>query len=202
MPRMKRTKGWRTMTAGMRVGPGIAEEWLNNREEQTTLPMEIFKLDGHGLATGHHQIGWFRSKLSPWFCLARESHPWLSWYTEEGGQLILLFLLHARSSGEDELDREAYKPVLLAPIRIELDTDTHRIRDYFTWNVNGKSPSRYHSYFSTQLTSSVSHRAPHHPLRICHGSLSRLEYQRLAICRSHRDDDRGTMRGIRRALEY
>ena len=40
--------------------------------------------------------------------------------------------------GEDDLDREAYKPVLLAPIRIELDTETHRIRDYFTWNINGE----------------------------------------------------------------
>lgn len=39
---------------------------------------------------------------------------------------------------EDDLEREAQKPVLLAPIRVELDTDTHRIRDYFTWNVNGK----------------------------------------------------------------
>lgn len=40
-------------------------------------------------------------------------------------------------SAEDDLEREAQKPVLLAPIRVELDTETHRIRDYFTWNVNG-----------------------------------------------------------------
>jgi chromatin structure-remodeling complex subunit SFH1 len=44
---------------------------------------------------------------------------------------------HISNLGEDDLDREAYKPVLLAPIRIELDTETHRIRDYFTWNING-----------------------------------------------------------------
>lgn len=30
--------------------------------------------------------------------------------------------------------------MLLAPIRVELDTETHRIRDYFTWNVNGELP--------------------------------------------------------------
>jgi hypothetical protein len=47
----------------------------------------------------------------------------------------LIHYAHARA--EDDLEREAQKPVLLAPIRVELDTETHRIRDYFTWNVNG-----------------------------------------------------------------
>ncbi|KAJ9105087.1 hypothetical protein QFC20_004373 [Naganishia adeliensis] len=54
---------------------------------------------------------------------------------------------------EDDLEREAQKPVLLAPIRVELDTETHRIRDYFTWNVNETliSPEEFATTFCRDL---------------------------------------------------
>lgn len=35
------------------------------------------------------------------------------------------------------IDAAAKKPEMLVPIRVEVDTDTHRIRDCFTWNLNG-----------------------------------------------------------------
>ncbi|KAG8913800.1 Chromatin structure remodeling complex protein sfh1 [Tulasnella sp. 418] len=34
------------------------------------------------------------------------------------------------------MEKAATKPESLVPIRVEVDTDTHRIRDYFVWNVN------------------------------------------------------------------
>lgn len=67
----------------------------------------------------------------------------------------LIFHMEYRTQGEDQLDREAYKPVLLAPIRIELDTDTLRIRDYFTWNVNGMSPQTSHAQFVSSLNDRI-----------------------------------------------
>lgn len=39
-------------------------------------------------------------------------------------------------SSEADLARAANKPEALIPIRIELETETHRIKDVFTWNVN------------------------------------------------------------------
>lgn len=45
--------------------------------------------------------------------------------------------LTPRDRPEDELERAAARPCLLVPIRVEIDTDTHRIRDCFTWNLNG-----------------------------------------------------------------
>ena len=36
-----------------------------------------------------------------------------------------------------DLVRIAEAKEVLIPIRIDLDTETHRIRDCFTWNLNG-----------------------------------------------------------------
>lgn len=38
---------------------------------------------------------------------------------------------------ETDLANKAQDKSLLVPIRIEIDTDTLRIRDFFTWNMNG-----------------------------------------------------------------
>ena len=40
-------------------------------------------------------------------------------------------------STEDVLKAAAENPELLVPVRVEVDTDTHRIRDCFVWNLNG-----------------------------------------------------------------
>ncbi|THH26826.1 hypothetical protein EUX98_g7372 [Antrodiella citrinella] len=37
---------------------------------------------------------------------------------------------------QDRLDAQARKPSALVPIRVEFETDTHRIRDCFVWNLN------------------------------------------------------------------
>lgn len=42
---------------------------------------------------------------------------------------------------EEELDAAALAKEILIPIRIDIDTDTHRIRDCFVWNLNGKPVS-------------------------------------------------------------
>ncbi len=39
-------------------------------------------------------------------------------------------------SPQVDLDREARKLSVLVPIRVELETETHRIRDAFMWNLN------------------------------------------------------------------
>ncbi|KAG8940684.1 Chromatin structure remodeling complex protein sfh1, partial [Tulasnella sp. 419] len=36
----------------------------------------------------------------------------------------------------EQMEKAATKPESLVPIRVEVDTDTHRIRDCFVWNVN------------------------------------------------------------------
>lgn len=49
--------------------------------------------------------------------------------------LVSLCRLSHRS--EEQLELHAEEKAMLVPIRIELDTETHRIRDCFLWNVNG-----------------------------------------------------------------
>jgi len=44
---------------------------------------------------------------------------------------------HASESPIERLEAQANLPTVLIPIRIEIDTDTLRIRDCFTWNLNG-----------------------------------------------------------------
>ena len=39
-------------------------------------------------------------------------------------------------SPPEALEAQARKPTSLVPIRVEFETDTHRIRDCFVWNLN------------------------------------------------------------------
>lgn len=41
-----------------------------------------------------------------------------------------------RPKGEDVLEKEAMRACHLVPIRIDVETEHHRIRDCFTWNLN------------------------------------------------------------------
>ena len=41
-----------------------------------------------------------------------------------------------RCSPPERLDAQARRPSILVPIRVEFETDTHRIRDCFVWNLN------------------------------------------------------------------
>ncbi|KAN0064159.1 Chromatin structure remodeling complex protein sfh1 [Thecaphora frezii] len=45
---------------------------------------------------------------------------------------------------EEDLLKQASRNEVLVPIRIELETETHRIKDTFTWNMNEKLISPYH----------------------------------------------------------
>jgi chromatin structure-remodeling complex subunit SFH1 len=56
------------------------------------------------------------------------------------------------SSTEVLLD-QARKPTTLIPIRVELETDTHRIRDAFVWNLNERiiSPAVFARIFCADL---------------------------------------------------
>ncbi|KIJ54251.1 hypothetical protein M422DRAFT_241501 [Sphaerobolus stellatus SS14] len=53
----------------------------------------------------------------------------------------------------DALQGQARKPTNLIPIRVELETETHRIRDAFVWNLNEQliSPSTFAKIFCADL---------------------------------------------------
>ncbi|KAJ6508308.1 SNF5-domain-containing protein [Mycena sanguinolenta] len=53
----------------------------------------------------------------------------------------------------DSLDREAMRRAALVPIRVEFETDTHRIRDCFVWNLNEEliQPDNFARIFCTDL---------------------------------------------------
>lgn len=54
-------------------------------------------------------------------------------YDSEGTDISRTYPLF---SSQSSLDEQASKPTNLIPIRVELETDTHRIRDCFLWNLN------------------------------------------------------------------
>lgn len=56
-------------------------------------------------------------------------------------------------SSQDDLEAQASKPAILIPIRVELETDTHRIRDCFAWNINERliTPESFARIFCTDL---------------------------------------------------
>jgi chromatin structure-remodeling complex subunit SFH1 len=58
-----------------------------------------------------------------------------------------------RTSPQDDVDREARKPSVLVPIRVELETETSRIRDCFVWNLNEEliTPNQFARAFCTDL---------------------------------------------------
>ncbi|KAH8081984.1 hypothetical protein BXZ70DRAFT_901199 [Cristinia sonorae] len=45
-------------------------------------------------------------------------------------------LTHSEYYSPERLDAQALRPSVLIPIRVEFETDTHRIRDCFVWNLN------------------------------------------------------------------
>lgn len=65
--------------------------------------------------------------------LAPPPAPRLTWIASPPAFFLL------RYSEEDIIDFSSIKPSYLVPIRIEFETEKHRIRDCFMWNVNGKS---------------------------------------------------------------
>jgi chromatin structure-remodeling complex subunit SFH1 len=53
----------------------------------------------------------------------------------------------------DALQREAHRRSALVPIRVEFETDTHRIRDCFVWNLNEElvQPDNFARIFCADL---------------------------------------------------
>jgi chromatin structure-remodeling complex subunit SFH1 len=50
--------------------------------------------------------------------------------------IIAIFTLYIYSSSSlDALEAQSKRPSALVPIRVEFETDTHRIRDCFVWNL-------------------------------------------------------------------
>lgn len=47
------------------------------------------------------------------------------------------FTFFNENSSESELNAVADHEAILVPIRLDIDTDEYRLRDTFTWNVNG-----------------------------------------------------------------
>lgn len=56
-------------------------------------------------------------------------------------------------SSDDKLEAQASKPSGLIPIRVEFETETHRIRDCFVWNANELliTPEKFASVFCADL---------------------------------------------------
>ena len=58
-----------------------------------------------------------------------------------------------RPSSEEQVEDHAMRPVALVPIRVEFETDTHRIRDCFVWNLHEKlvTPEQFARTFCADL---------------------------------------------------
>ncbi|KAF9262936.1 SNF5-domain-containing protein [Marasmius fiardii PR-910] len=54
---------------------------------------------------------------------------------------------------EEILNRQSLRPTALVPIRVEFDTDTHRIRDCFVWNIRDDTikPEQFAKIFCNDL---------------------------------------------------
>lgn len=70
--------------------------------------------------------------------------------------LILLSLTGGRfgvHSSQDSMQEQSRLPSALVPIRVEFETDTHRIRDCFVWNLHEKlvTPESFARTFCTDL---------------------------------------------------
>lgn len=59
---------------------------------------------------------------------------------------------HTHSS-QDSMEEQSRLPSALVPIRVEFETDTHRIRDCFVWNLHEKlvTPESFARTFCTDL---------------------------------------------------
>ena len=62
-------------------------------------------------------------------------------------------VLYDYPSPDDKLEAQASKPSGLIPIRVEFETETHRIRDCFVWNANELliTPEKFASVFCADL---------------------------------------------------
>lgn len=60
---------------------------------------------------------------------------------------------------QHDVDREARKPTVLVPVRVEVDTETLRVRDAFVWNLNEEliTPQQFARAFCTDLDIPLSH---------------------------------------------
>jgi flagellar basal body-associated protein FliL len=56
--------------------------------------------------------------------------------------IILLFIHCLFVSTNESLKEQAEKEDTLVPIRLELENDGYRLRDTFTWNLNGKQRTK------------------------------------------------------------
>jgi chromatin structure-remodeling complex subunit SFH1 len=58
-----------------------------------------------------------------------------------------------RSSSEEQVEDHAIRPVALVPIRVEFETDTHRVRDCFVWNLHERlvTPEQFARTFCADL---------------------------------------------------
>lgn len=56
-------------------------------------------------------------------------------------------------SSQEALENQALKPAALVPIRVEFETETHRIRDCFIWDLNDDltKPDTFARIFCTDL---------------------------------------------------
>jgi chromatin structure-remodeling complex subunit SFH1 len=56
-------------------------------------------------------------------------------------------------SAEEKLAEQAQRSVALVPIRVEFETDTHRIRDCFVWNLHESlvTPEQFARTFCADL---------------------------------------------------
>ena len=60
-------------------------------------------------------------------------------------------------SSQEALESQAAKPSALVPVRVEFETDTHRIRDCFLWNLHDDltKPEAFARIFCTDLDLSL-----------------------------------------------
>ena len=72
--------------------------------------------------------------------------------------LLLLRPIHSlahslRASAEEKLAEQAQRSVALVPIRVEFETDTHRVRDCFVWNLHESlvTPEQFARTFCADL---------------------------------------------------
>lgn len=49
--------------------------------------------------------------------------------------IVMLFTLFLPFRSQEALDTQAKRATALVPIRVEFETDTHRVRDCFVWNL-------------------------------------------------------------------
>ncbi|EIN12553.1 SNF5-domain-containing protein [Punctularia strigosozonata HHB-11173 SS5] len=54
---------------------------------------------------------------------------------------------------QDGLEQQAERPTALVPVRVEFETDTHRVRDCFVWNLHERlvTPDRFARIFCADL---------------------------------------------------